>query len=173
MKVLGKNISLWSTIRGKCKQLECSSMSIHSGCYKIPEIGWPWIPEVYFLTVLEADRLADGRPRGAWEKKAICTPRREAWGGAGPARTRPRGFQSWRETGVCCFPRPPGRLCSCAAPEAVRGLSRRKEGPQQTPPLDGGRFWKSRWPWNVIAGEVHVLQWRWRTVQEGVQAGSA
>ena len=32
---------------------------------------------------------------------------------------------------------PPGRLCSCAAPEAIRGLSRRKEGPQRPHPLMG------------------------------------
>lgn len=53
---------------------------------------------------------------------------------------------------------PPGRTAAAPAPEAVRGLSRWKEGSQLTPPLDGGRFWKSRWPWNVIGGEVHVLQ---------------
>ena len=56
------------------------------------------------------------------------------------------------------LPRPGGRLQLRWAPEAVGALSSGRRGSQLTPPLDGGRFWKSRWPWNVIGGEVHVLQ---------------
>ena len=71
MKVLGKNISLWSTIRGNCKQLECSSISICSDCYKISEIGWLRKTDIYFLTVLEADRLRWEPQSGQFLERAL------------------------------------------------------------------------------------------------------